>query len=573
MRSFPKRLAIQVLFAIFLVLTFFEILLRIFWNPPYLEEKYKRNDLAWLQQNVKLNHFGYRDREFDLKKDPGTFRIYTAGSSYSFGWYLNDYKLSYPKQLELLLTDKFKDHKIEVVNSARPGFSLGERVNRLKTDGLLFDPDMFILSINPFDLSVKSFKPGITNLKFIRDLRLYQFLYARFEIARVAKLRDAEIVENASENSSQLQKVEKLILDAKKTADDNGIDFVLLLFPELDINNPNGTYKYTKVNEQFKTFAKENSINFIDAFEGYKGYPKKGDLIINPTDPHPSALANKLTANYLLNQIDFEKIINSSRTSPAVETATVSLNMPLDSFNFISSIEPSGWLYFNKEFGGTMNFFLPDSPDREVLYMEDVLKTSAGFTNDGWPGAKIEHRILAKSNPLVLPQKLYGYRVVGISGITGFWVEDGALRSKDLDLVSTEITRDQNNIYLKVNDPQKFLLYKITADIRIKQFDIEKGKITDLFSTRLESASVNQGGQKVSLQVEGKIGSLPKFTYLGKKVGYVWLDNKLVGADISVSGNQLDIVLKNKVIKDSTLEVPLAEELDKTVEMPTIYYK
>src|SRR6476646_7270939 len=41
--------------------------------------------LRWKQANVRLNRYGYREREFTTGKAPGAYRIAFIGDSYTFG--------------------------------------------------------------------------------------------------------------------------------------------------------------------------------------------------------------------------------------------------------------------------------------------------------------------------------------------------------------------------------------------------------------------------------------------------------------------------------------------------------
>lgn len=547
--------------------------MNIFWNPDYLNQKYQRNDYNWLKDNVRLNHYGYRDKEFTLEQDPQTLRILSLGSSYTFGWYINNPEDTYPKQLETKLQNKFPGNGIEVINAARPGFNLQERINRLKIDGLMLYPDIVTLSINVFDLNDKSFKPRHINNEFVKSLKVYQFLYGRFQNEEISRKRYEELSKSFYPNSEQLNKLEKNLEEVKKITDESNIELIVLILPELDPQNPNGEYRFEKLHQQIKQLAQKHSIRTVDFWEKFASSSQKDRLILNPTDPHPSTLANQIAAEYIIEKVDFEQLLKTQRSVEAVTKAQVTEDDPLPKIQSILRLEPAGWVYFDHKFGGTMNFFLPENKDQEIFYMEDILKTAAAFTNEGWPGAKIEHRILPKKEGFNIPLTLYGYQVVGLSGVTGFWVEKGALRSQDFDINSLNITKDSDKIYFRVKNPQKFLMYKATVDIKINQIDIDSNKVSAVSTTKILTGEIQSGQQSIVLKAAEKIGSLPKLSYSKKPRGYIWLDNVLVSASLTLNQQELTIQLDNPVRKTATIEVPVSQKALPATALPLIVYR
>lgn len=103
--------------------------------------------MVWSENYVTLNSLGLRDREFDIEKDPGTFRIYALGDSYTFGWLINDSQKSFPKIIEKNLQAVMPD-PVEVINGPSPGFTIKEMVKRFKEEGKFLYPDLATVGIN-----------------------------------------------------------------------------------------------------------------------------------------------------------------------------------------------------------------------------------------------------------------------------------------------------------------------------------------------------------------------------------------------------------------------------------------
>lgn len=109
--------------------------------------------LSFQNTKVKINSFGLRNRNIQLKKTEEVFRIICLGASPTFGWGV-DSEDAYPYQVEKLLREKYGFSKrIEVINAGSIGYSSYQGLNFLKKDILKFSPDLITVSyvINDVD--------------------------------------------------------------------------------------------------------------------------------------------------------------------------------------------------------------------------------------------------------------------------------------------------------------------------------------------------------------------------------------------------------------------------------------
>ena len=114
--------------------------------------------------DLVVNSFGMRDREFPLAKAGNVFRIACIGDSVTYGFSIPAAD-SYPKRLEALLNTYCASSpaQFEVLNFGVPGYNLQEIVQTLKTKVLPFQPDLVIYGYCLND-------PQDLNLEFIRLL-------------------------------------------------------------------------------------------------------------------------------------------------------------------------------------------------------------------------------------------------------------------------------------------------------------------------------------------------------------------------------------------------------------------
>lgn len=548
-----------------------EIVLRIFWTPPYLDSRFVRDDLKWTRENVVLNRFGYRDIEFDLTGKQ-KYRIYSLGDSYTYGWYINNLSDTYPKLLEKNLNDKY-NQGVEVINASRPGFNLKDSVERLESEGLVFSPDLVTLGINIFDITDKSFTPQYIKNELVQNSRLYHLTFGNLERVKAAAAVNNLILETYRDDSPQLKKAQEQLSKMKGLTDSIGAKLVLIIFPSFSPENPNQPYKYIIFHNQIKKLSDKLRIEVVDLYDSFSLYKDKRDLVLNPTDPHPSISALRLTANMIVQKLDFNKLLSGPRVTSQIISQTIYPGLKLPSYHGIVSLEPSNWVFFNTAFGeNTQRLLLPKSNDRRTPYLADTLKTAKAFTHEGWTGAKIEYNLLGGKKTLIIPLNLYGFKVTGISQVTAFWENKKALNSIDLPLSEVSIKKDERNIIIDIKNNKEFSLYRVTVDIAVSQFGITEGVIGDIFATKVYQEKLGAGQAFLNLSFGSKVGSLPRYVKSGEGVGYVWADNELTDVEFERKDKELKITFKTPKNTDTLLEIPLPQK-EATSQYPTVFYK
>lgn len=541
-------------FGLILALLFSELALRILWNPPYLDPKYKRDDLSWMSENVVLNNYGYRDEDVLVVKKPDTFRVYSLGDSFTYGWYINDSSLAYPNVLEKELNERFGQDKVEVINAANPGFKIKDSVERFEQEGVLFSPDIVTLGINLFDLTSKEFRPQKPKFAILAKLRLYEATLGNLERARISRLTRQELDETFSRDSKQLANFREEIEQLNALVSSTGAQLILVIFPQYDPSNPNAAYTYEEFHTRIQGITSD--IKVVDLQDVFQNVSDKTQLVLNPTDEHPTPLAHSIAAEAIMKEFDFTGFFAARKpVISEVKQKTVALNSDLGEVKGIIGFEGEGdnWVYFDRSFElGVQKIILADRRDRRIPFMVDYLKTAQASTHNGWPGAKIEANFPGGTNEINLPDILYGYPIVGVHQVTAFWRKDGSLESRDLELSEVEITKSEGAINIEVLAPQTFDFYRVTFDVSVRQLDIDEGEVVSAFKTQVVS--------KLNTLVFDKIGSLPTFVANGESVNYVWYDNKVIEFETAAA-------------RKFEVEIPVAVQLENAeFKPPTIMY-
>lgn len=97
-----------------------------------------------------LNNHGWRDRDREFAKPPGTYRVLVLGDSVTFGAIVPAEKV-YTRLLEDRLV--VEGYKVEVLNMAIPGWGTDTQLEALRREGVRYQPDLVILQFTDNDLS------------------------------------------------------------------------------------------------------------------------------------------------------------------------------------------------------------------------------------------------------------------------------------------------------------------------------------------------------------------------------------------------------------------------------------
>lgn len=557
MGKIPLRLGVSLL-SVFFALLLSEIFLRIFWHPPYLDPKYKRDDFSWMSKNVILNNFGYRDEDVNLSKKPNTIRIYSLGDSFTYGWYIDDAALAYPNVLEKRLKERFSEERIEVVNASQPGFKVRDSIERYRAEGMFFSPDMVTLGINLFDLTFREFPPRQLKFPALAKLRIYELTFGNWERARISRLTQAEFQNMAQKGSSQLGKFQEEIKEFNQLVKSTGAVLVVIIFPDFDPSNPNKPYVYKSLHNEIKEIASKE-VKVIDLLDTFEKVEDKKILVLNPTDDHPTILAHSLAVDYVMQEFDFTKFLLSTKTIKGViKSRRISLGDKLEGMKGIIGLtdKQNTWVYFDRLFDlGAQKRTLENTGDRQLSFTADYLKTAKSLTHDGWPGAKIEMHF-PPVKEIIIKREIYGYPIIGIHQFTVFKREEGSTISRNLDLNNLAVTRDSQNIKIKVLLEENFDFYRVNFDVAVNQLDIDGSKVVSFIKTELVKVSVNESIAITSLKY-----SLPKFIGDGGNYGYVWYGDTLRRAKFVKVDSHFRVEFVLPPEEDMKIEIPMGVEL------------
>ena len=211
------------------------------------------------------NSFGFNDREYELNKPDGIFRILVLGDSFSWA---GGKEGNYTAILERKFESYYGQHRVDVINAAYPDTHTAEQFALLKKYGLQLHPDMvlvgffagndfydadpnrkrIIVNDTVFDID-RRFEVKILGHPVILKSRLWQFLKQRFTVWKnTSKVHAWDSPQSQEEDSNENKgtfsekaylEIERLRLgfchtpSRGKGAFGKNIDFILTTFTQM----------------------------------------------------------------------------------------------------------------------------------------------------------------------------------------------------------------------------------------------------------------------------------------------------------------------------------------------------
>lgn len=276
-----------------------------FVNIPNIEGFSKTQDFI---MHVKINSRGLRDREFELSKPSGAFRIGVFGDSFTFGEGVQNEE-AYPKILEKILKRDMlliqSQTNVEVINFGLGKTGTSQQLALYRQKGTKYDLDCVILGFlngndftdnrgGVFSLRDDKLIHNATNYSSVRRIQgilyripFYGWLAGHSHLVNLfrktatllddsVRMRRAAMAQggignkNSDEEHLMIHLTLRLIEEFQREVRRNGSSFLIVNFPELDQKNfsdyvggetiPRDVVMY----EALKTLLAERNIRVLD---------------------------------------------------------------------------------------------------------------------------------------------------------------------------------------------------------------------------------------------------------------------------------------------------------------------
>lgn len=244
---------------------------------------------------VATNHWGMRDRDVELAKPPGTFRIALVGSSNDMGYGVK-LEETYAELLEARLNEELAGRgveRFEVLNFSVGGYQLLHRLYVADVVAPRFDPDLILVVATMHDLRWQVYQDLVSRVRRGLDLH-YDFLR---EIADKAQVDSSQSTTRIRQRLRPRREelVRKVFEELHRIGEREGVPVLLGNFRlRVDPIHP----EMLRQSELSRAAGLE-TIEVFDAYEGHSGE----EMYLTPTDAHPSVRAHALLADELYRDI------------------------------------------------------------------------------------------------------------------------------------------------------------------------------------------------------------------------------------------------------------------------------
>jgi len=145
---------------------------------------YKKNNPSYKTDEVTINSYGFRGKEFKLKKDEGVFRIVALGASTTFCTGTD--KETYPACLERILISK-TGQRYEVINGGVGATAIESIRNLFEKEVIRLSPDLIIIN-SLFNNLYLSNLATVGTFNFFQKMNRYLLIKSLFYMTLREKL-------------------------------------------------------------------------------------------------------------------------------------------------------------------------------------------------------------------------------------------------------------------------------------------------------------------------------------------------------------------------------------------------
>jgi len=168
----------------------------------------------------ETNEMGFREKEFQLKKADGKFRILIFGDSFTFGIGVHESQ-RYTNVLETMLNRLTQDKRFEVLNFGMPGYSTDQEHDMMKAILKIVDCDLVILGFCCNDLN-------ITTQKVLKENTTLNIVKKPFPFTFNLNGTEVPIYQNHKRNFNNLPEEEPSIFFSDKNWYENSMIYRFL---------------------------------------------------------------------------------------------------------------------------------------------------------------------------------------------------------------------------------------------------------------------------------------------------------------------------------------------------------
>jgi len=322
---------VSVLASLSIVLLIAEVALHLRYRDVQIGGSNSPSSYTFYPTYYRLNEWGFRDRDRQAAKNPGTFRVLALGDSFTFGAGVRDASDLYPALLERSLNESAPPGTtFEVVNTGLRGMNTGDQIDYLAERGLDLKPDLITVGHVPNDAETEALKRARRDRRLASTwlpthyhvlLNRYSFTYyivrqnALHLIARLTGKTGAE-----SESAQYLRSLyrgdhlaehERRMLQLTRLGEERGVPVVWIAFPQIGFVQ-DGVDPLDDVHDALMGITDRNDLKLVDLGPAIRASDAP-TLTVSPWDGHPNEAVHRIAAAELRGRLLRDGLVPSGR--------------------------------------------------------------------------------------------------------------------------------------------------------------------------------------------------------------------------------------------------------------------
>jgi lysophospholipase L1-like esterase len=256
-------------------------------------------------KTVRYNTWGFRERDFDLVKPEGVYRIAVIGDSITYGQGIEE-KDRFTNLLEKQLNNENGNGGYEVLNFGRPGAETIDHLDFLNDPVLSTDPDFVLLQWYTNDVESRDNSERTRPLELIpsklrRNSALFYLLHRHLTTIRknlgwVNSYDDYMLAHFGDPDSASSLAAKETLQKFIHISKEQRLPVGIVIFSDSYFRNSRLDFLIERVLQ----LCEEEAITCLDLRSTFAPYKEDPKLWANRLDPHPSPFANRLVADRLM---------------------------------------------------------------------------------------------------------------------------------------------------------------------------------------------------------------------------------------------------------------------------------
>ena len=277
---------------------------------------------------ARVNGAGFRERDFTAAKAPGTYRIAVIGDSFTYGNGIRQ-EDRYSDLMQAQLPAHF-----EVLNFGKPGANTPEHRHQVETLLPAIHPDFVLLQwyVNDTEDDDSTGRPAFHPLLPFRGLHAWLSEHSAFYTVANMKWAEAQIRAGMTvsypdylkrrlgdPNSRDSQLDRRLLNELIEMCKRAGVPIGIVLFPDAAASLGDD-YAFAYLHQRVLDVCTAQNITCLDLRKDFSLVKERRLLWANQLDHHPSARANAIAAEKILETFSRTWAASPEQATPPVQT-------------------------------------------------------------------------------------------------------------------------------------------------------------------------------------------------------------------------------------------------------------